>query len=262
VATGKALGVLEQRSGIGRVAFAADGKWVALCSGWENVVAVWDVAGDAPKRLWMGQVNHPYALAFSPDGKRVTAAGWDSRVRVWDAATGAEMAASRAPGHSGWVNGVGYLDRTTLVSASNDGRVILWDTTRGKEPRDLAAPAPRSWCLAVAPDGKTFATGGNDQAVSLWDGRAGKVTATLKFEGPIKGIAFSPDGKRLAAVSDDSAPDNSAPPVPGHGRGIFDVATGKLLFRLDGHGGGDKAVAWSPDGKYLATGGADHLGRL
>ncbi len=262
VATGKALGVLEQQSGVGRVAFSPDGKRVALCSGWENVVAVWDVAGDAPKRLWVGGVNHPYALAFSPDGKRVAAAGWDSRVRVWDTATGAETAASRAPGHSGWVNGVGYLDRRALVSASNDGQVLLWDATRGKGPRALAAPAPRSWCLAVAPDGKTFATGGNDQAVSLWDARAGKVTATLKFRGPIKGIAFSPDGKRLAAVSDDSAPDNSAPPVPGHGAGVFDVATGKLLFRLGGHGGGGKAVAWSPDGKSLATGGADHLGRL
>jgi RNA polymerase sigma factor (sigma-70 family) len=262
VATGKALGVLEQQSGVGRVAFSSDGKRVALCSGWENVVAVWGVAGDAPKRLWVGQVNHPYALAFSPDGKRVTAAGWDSRVRVWDAATGAETAASRAPGHSGWVNGVGYLDRTTLVSASDDGQVILWDTTRGKGPRVLPTPTPRAWCLAVAPDGKSFATGGNDQAVSLWDARAGKVTATLKFEGPIKGVAFSPDGKRLAAVSDDSAPDNSAPPVPGHGGGVFDVATGKLLFRLGGHDGGGLAVAWSPDGKYLATGGADHLGRL
>jgi WD40 repeat protein len=263
VATGKPLGDLTQTSGLSGVAFAPDGKSVALASGWENVVAVWDVSGAVGKRRWTGKVNHVFAVAYSPDGKKVVAAGWDSRVRVWDAGTGKESDASRGPGHAGWVNDVGFLaDRTTLVSASNDGKVILWDTARGKELRELEAPTPRSWCLAVAPDGKTFATGGNDQAVSIWDAREGKVTKTLKFEGPIKGIAFSPDGKRLAAVSDDSATDSSARPVPGHGAAVFDLATGKVLFKLEGHEAGVRAVAFSPDGKHIVTGGADRVGRL
>ncbi len=261
VATGKPAGELALTAGAEGLALSPDGKLAALPSGWGNMVRLYDVGGEAPKQRWVGKVGQPFAAAISPDGKKVAAVGWDSRVRVWDAATGAETAASRATGHAGWVNGVGFLaDRSTVVSASND-RVILWDRTGSKEPRVLETPTPRDWCLAVAPDGKTFATGGNDQAVSVWDATSGKVQTTLKFEGPIRGVAFSPDGKRLAAVSDDAS-DGSAAAVPGHGAAVFEIATGKLVFRLEGHEGGVRAVAWSPDGKYIATGGADRLGRL
>jgi WD40 repeat protein len=263
VKTGKPIAVLENTSGIEAVAFSPDGKSVALALGWDNTVRVWDVSKAAGKPRWTGKVGQPFTVAFSRDGKKLVAGGWDSRVHVWDAATGKESAASQGPGHNGWVHGVGFLaDRNTLVSASNDGKVILWDAAHGKELRVLETPANRSWCLAVPPDGQSFATGGNDQAVSLWDTRSGKITKTLKFEGPIKGVAYSPDGKRLAVASDDSTTDGSARPVAGHGAAVFDIATGKLLFKLEGHEGGVKAVAFSPDGKIIATAGADKTGRL
>jgi WD40 repeat protein len=263
VGTGKPLAALQHTSGIEGVAFSPDGKSVALALGWDNTVRVWDVTGETGKPLWTGKVGQAFTVAFSRDGKKLIAGGWDSRVHVWDAVTGKESAASTGPGHTGWVHGVGFLaDRNTLVSASSDGKVILWDAARGKELRVLDTPANRSWCLAVSPDGKTFATGGNDQAISIWDARTGMIAKTLKFEGPIKGVAFSPDGKRLAAVSDDSSNDGSAKPVPGHGAAVFELATGKLLFKLEGHESGVKAVAFSAEGKTIATGGADKTGRL
>ena len=263
VSSGKTLTFLKHVSGVEKVVFSPDGKSVAATEGWSDEVRVWDVTGENGRVRWKGKVGQPFAVAFSGDGKKVVASGWDSKVHVWDAATGEETAASRGSGHTGWVNGMSFLpDRKTLISAANDSKVIFWDTSRGRELRHLDGPGKRAWCLAVAPDGKTFATGCHDQGVALWDVRTGKVTSTIKVEGSVRGVAFSPDGRRLAVVTDENMNDGSIKPVTGNGAGVWDLATGNLLFRLEGHESGVRAVAFSPDGKFIATGGADKLGRL
>ena len=223
---------------------------------------VWDVTAAPATVRWSGKIGQPFAVAFSRDGKKLAGGGWDSRVRVWDAATGQESAArGRRARRLGKRRGLPVRPHHARLGIQRrQGDPV--GHPPGKELRVLQAPSVRAWCLAVSPDGKTFATGGHDQAVAVWDVSSGKVTSTLKFEGPIKGVAFSPDGKKLAAVSDDSSHDGSTKPVPGNGAGVFDLATANPLFRLEGHEGGVKSVAFSPDGKTLATGGADQSGRL
>jgi RNA polymerase sigma factor (sigma-70 family) len=262
VSTGKMLFKIPQTSGIEGVAFAPGGKAVATASGWDDMVRVYDLTDDGGKLRWSAAIGQPFAIVFSKDGKKVAASGWDSRVRVFDAATGQETAASRGTGHTGWVNGVSFLDRKTLLSSSNDGTLILWDVGHGKERQRLHTTAKRSWCLAVTADGKTFATGGHDETVTLWDAATVKVVGTVKVAGAVRGVALSPDGKRLVAASDESLSDGSIKPVPGNGAAVYETATGKVVFRLEGHEGGVRAVAWSPDGKYIGTGGADKTARL
>ncbi len=261
--TGKQLTALKHVSGLETVALSPDGKAVATGSGWDNTVRLWDVTGASGRERWSSRVGQPFAVAFSPDGTKVAAGGWDSIIHVWDTATGKEFATTPTAGHSGWVHAVRFLpDRKRLVTASEDGLVIVWDAARGKEVGRLQAPGPRAWCLALTPDGKTLAVGCHDHSVQLYDVSTLKSVGTFKTDGSVRGLAFSPDGLRLAAVSGEESEFNSAKTLPGQGAGVWEVATGNRLLRLDGHEAGVKAVAYSPDGKTLATGGADRTARL
>jgi WD40 repeat protein len=263
VETGKQLGQVKHTSGFEGVAFAPDGKSVATVSGWGNSAHLWDVTGDAFRPRWHAKAGQPFAVTFSPDGKKLAAGGWDNVVHVWDAATGREIAASRPFGHTAWVHTVAFLpDRKTLVSAAADGAVIVWDTAGGKPLRQGQAPTERAWCLAVSPDGKTLAVGCHDKTVQFWDATTLKTVGTFKADGSVRGLAFSPDGRHLAVVSGDEPDLRSARPVEGQGAGVWDVSAGKRLARLDGHDGAVKTVAYSPDGKTIATGGADGTTRL
>lgn len=100
--------------------------------------------------------------------------------------------------------------------------------------------------LAIAPDGKTLATGSYDTRVKLTSLPSGKVVFTLtEHSDAVYGVAFSPDGTRLATCSADRAVK------------VWDVARGTLLYTLGDATDWLYAVAWSSDGKRLAAGGVD-----
>src|SRR5262249_49775829 len=103
--------------------------------------------------------------------------------------------------------------------------------------------------LAFSPDGKRTAFNGPTffEGLDVLDVATGKITVSIKQQKDCRGCAFSPDGKRIAAHSSDGGVD------------IWDAETGTLVgeLRAGGRlaGGAFKFVTYSPDGKFLATGG-------
>jgi WD40 repeat protein/serine/threonine protein kinase/tetratricopeptide (TPR) repeat protein len=153
-------------------------------------------------------------------------------------------------GHERQVNSLAFsADGATLASAcmrDNLGSVKLWDTASGKERMKLRNVSSGVWCVVYSPDGKTLATAGYDRKVKLWDATTGQERATLlgshdRFG--TRGVAFSDDGKTLAATA-------------GHEDGIklWDVATLQERAVLKGKTDGSFAIAFAPGGKLLATG--------
>ncbi len=158
-------------------------------------------------------------------------------------------------------------DRRTLASGNTDGTVWLWEIASGKHIRILRES--QTWVVAVAfsPDGNLLACRGENSGIGLWQVATGKQIRRFGM-GPLKiplsrtgsdtwafRVAFSPDGKTLAAASGDLTGQDSE-------IRLWEVATGKELGRFGGHKGAVRAFAFAPDGKTLASGGADRTVRL
>src|SRR5262245_11790337 len=114
--------------------------------------------------------------------------------------------------------------------------------------------------VAFSPDGKTLASASYDGKLKLWDMTTGKERATLKgHRGWVGSVAFSPDGKTLASViiGSPAGPDKDNKTIK-----LWDVTTGKERSILQGHTSWVFAVAFSPDGKTLASASGDKTVKL
>lgn len=214
-ATGKLAATLAgPKDAVRRLAVSADGKLLALAG--EKSVGLWDVAaGKETRLLETKRDGNPFSVAFSPDGK-------------------------------------------TLVTGEYFGAVPVrvWDVATGKQRLAVEDMLPGYFprAAAFAPDGKTFAHTGEGGGVFLRDAATGQEVRRLKTDHDTHGVAFSPDGKTLAASV-------SQYPAGAETR-LFDVESGKELFDFPRHELGVEAVFFSADGKRAVTAGIDRTVRV
>jgi RNA polymerase sigma factor (sigma-70 family) len=288
----------NQGSEIVRVAFSPDGKRLAIAGHTE--VRLWDVTTGKEQRILQHPLDpkrdYVGAVVFSPDGKLLATGSSDSHIRLWEAATG--MLVNTLKGHSWWVTGLAFSpDGKTLYSGNWDATVRRWEVATGKE-----VPGPPGHAhdvrIAYARDGSRLATSGGmrSNVVHLWDAQ-GKLVRTLKTDTSLLGPpALTGDGKRLATGHTDGSvklwdvrtgrelqtllppvgtdrrnrisalffsPDDSRLVVAGVPSNRIHILTlGAQLAQKTLSHSGVSAVAFSVDGRVLATGGWDHTIRL
>jgi WD40 repeat protein len=274
--SGQLRNVMGTNHDIWRIAYSPDGRRIA--AGCYNAVQLWEAASGKLLAENEGHWWPVLSMCFSQDGKTLVTAAVDHQVKVWDGITGKPRANFRFPlGKRGLRPddpAVAPRDRaplfvemkvpcegprqivllpdgkTAALSLEEDKSVLLWDITTGKQKPPLKTDHLEAVAgLALSPDGRVLATGGdgvsqrgNDSSVRLWDTRTHKRLAILDHsDGAVLNIVFSPDGKTLAAL----------------GNGIltvWDLDKGKERFTLQGHeeeGLTDFAV--TPDWKTVAT---------
>ncbi len=261
-----------------RVTWSPDGKLMASYASrveprkgggedevdWFGTVKVWD-ATTGKEIVSLGELKNSglIGMAFSPDGATLALSFFrqieeGAKFELWDARKGAlkktfEMDYGRvvprvafAPdGKTLAVLYAGETGRDRNATDGLQGGVRLFDVASGKSLRTVRGHKDMAICLAYSSDGKLLATGGhgNDGDWKLWEVATGKELRRVETGAGVHTVAFSPDGKALAATQGD-------------GRiALWDVATGKELRALKGADGSATAVAFSPDGRLVAAAG-------
>lgn len=217
-----------------------------------------------------GHSNRVTALAWSPNGKWLASASYDKTVQIWDAANGKQLVTYKE--HKDHVNALAWSpDSARLASASDDSTVRVWNPITGTSfllyqghvgPVNALAWSPvlSAYGAPLAPQ---IASGGADKAVHIWDTTTGVQQYVFRnHTDAIRAIAWSPDARRVASAGDDCSILLWYPVKESPKKSFFTSFTSFLsvqrdTVKLDEHKERVNGVAWSPDGKYIASASSD-----
>lgn len=187
--------------------------------------------------------------SFSPDGARL-AAGSYGVVRIFDLSQKQEVATLRES--SGFVKSLTYSPDGKYLLTGSYQQAAIWNAATGEKLRTLKGHRGYVTGITFAGDSLRFATASDDETVRLWSLEAAEPLLVLRdFRFPVAGVAISTDSQFLAAASGD-------PSRPAKkGEVLVYSLSGELLHRLEGHERAAHTVAFSPDGRILASGSAD-----
>jgi WD40 repeat protein len=235
--------------------FSADGTRLAALSD-RGSLFCWDVSSEQIVESWPGHTSLVYSLAYLSAEKLLVSGDFDGVVRVWQSAPA--VPESLTPPHPKGVVSLAFTpEGARLISQSRDGELRIWQVADGRllETHDKLS----TWAvgLAMSPDGKTLAYCAENQVVGFWDLEHRQTRSRLPaHREPIHCLAYSPDGRTLAVGG--GVAQTLWPGEPTDLR-LWDIETGELRHQLTGNRRLVRCLAFSPDGRLLATGGSDRL---
>jgi WD40 repeat protein len=247
---------VSPRGAIASVAFSLDGR--TLAAGDDRGVSVWSVA--TQQEIGTGLTvnnNGVEVVALSPDGRTLAIGATDGAVFLWNLVTYQQIGRPIAASATGGVIAVAFSpDGQTLAVGGEDDTVRLLNVaTQGLIGQPLSfstASYPGFYTVAFSPDGRTIGVGIQDGMTWQWNMTAAhglnSIPLTTRIVVGQSSTEFSSDGQTLVAVADNGTVR------------LWNVAAQHLIGHPIANGayaGTTFAVAISPDGRTLATGGAD-----
>lgn len=252
--TGRKLGGFRGTGGLDGIAVSPDGALIAT-TGSDQKVRLWSATTLAEVRTIDTKGFTGYSTDFSPDGKELIVGGNVPGIRVFDPATGRPLRVAAEREVANWVRFTPDGRRVVFRKWSDKTRVRVWDWAADKELLAFDAGKRSINRPAISPDGRLLAAGGWDGFARVFDLATGKQVSEFdtgyrsdfleRETNPVYAVAFSPDGRLLAASGAD-----------GFVR-VWELATGGERLRFSGHRGAVLELAFSPDGTLLVSGSGD-----
>jgi WD40 repeat protein len=244
----------------------------AISGGWDNNIVLWQLVTARKIREFKGIIESPNdfinSVALSPNGKYALSGYENNTISLWDISTGQQIKIIK--GHTGPVNSLAFSsDSKYFVSGSDDKTSRYWDVEKGQQIHIFDDHINYVSSVALSSDGRYVLTGCGDSFVRLWDVNSGDYIKS--FEGhfdPIQSVAISPDSSYILSANRASFKNTV---YAGGGTKyrsrskylrLWEFKSGKELLSSDkffkGHNGSINSICFTPDSKYVLSGGSDH----
>ena len=228
---------------ISALRFSPAGDMLAMAGG-DGIAVYRQAFGGAPSYRLKGHSAPVKSIAFSPDGSLLASGSADTGIKLWRLG----QAARSWQGEQGAVNALRFVNGARLASGGGDGSLCIWDSETGRLQSRRASHDDEVTALAYDPRGSVLYSGGRDRRLLAWHLDTGAVAVHGEVEGWVRDLAWLGRRRELVAASRDGVITR------------WSEAGDKLA--MPAHAGGVDALAVSPDGQWLASGGRDRMIRL
>lgn len=250
----------QHRQPVRSVSWSPDG--MTLASG-ANDAQLFTWGLDGALHLQSKQAGPVRAITWSPDGQQLVA-GALNQLTFLNPATGAILAHSTHT-HTATVTTLAWSLQNPLhlVSGALDEKAVVWNTATHRPQLTFTLHTQPIESASWASDGQTVATSSLGGVVRVWNATNGQEVHGLYLDAqlPMRALAFAPTGSQLAVGGDDGLVRlwNNGLFCQQQSRGEFGTQCLDVPMRLHAHTKAVRALAWSPDGRFLATGGDDAM---